>query len=181
MMPLFEFGESVPGLPYKTVDERVMRGSAGIMLVLAAIAMVNGFVLQNYIAVTTVSAFLMGNFLIGVGVNLRFAPTIIAAKWMVQGQTPIPIGAVQKRFAWFLGLALSTAIFSLSLLLLGDASWFQKVCGLCLGCIALLYLETVFGICVGCKLYPLAIWLKLIPEPKVRPNCMGDSCDVKPS
>ena len=113
MKPLCEFGESVPGLPYKTVDERVMRGSAGIMLVLAAIAMVNGFVLQNYIAVTTVSAFLMGNFLIGVGVNLRFAPTIIAAKWMVQGQTPIPIGAVQKRFAWFLGLALSTAIFSL--------------------------------------------------------------------
>ncbi len=177
-MRLFDYGESVAGVPYKIVDERVMRASAGIMLALGIIASINGFILQNFIVVTYVSGLLMVNFLIGLVLSPRFSPTIIVGKWMVSGQTPIPIGAVQKQFAWMLGLTLSLAIFSLSLLLLSDASWFDRVCGLCLICIALLYLESVFGICVGCKLYPLAIKLKLIQEPKVRPNCMGDSCDV---
>jgi len=42
----------------------------------------------------------------------------------------------------------------------------------------LLYLETAFGICVGCKLYFLSIKLKLLKKPAVRPNCMGDACEV---
>ena len=179
-MALFGFGESVAGIAYKTVNERVMRGSAGIMLAFAIVAAINGFVLKNFIVVTVVSAFLMANFLIGVLVNLKFSPTIIAATFMTRKQTPIPIGAVQKRFAWTIGLALSATIFSLSLLLLGDPSWFLTVCKLCVICIGVLYLESVFGICVGCKIYQFGMWLKLIKEPEVRPNCMGDACSVEP-
>jgi hypothetical protein len=43
----------------------------------------------------------------------------------------------------------------------------------------LMYLETAFGICVGCKLYAYAIRLKIIPKPKEKPNCMGDSCAIE--
>ena len=179
-MTLLGFGESVAGIAYKTVNERVMRGSAGIMLAFAIVAAINGFVLKNFIVVTVVSAFLMTNFLIGILVNPKYSPTIMAATFMTRKQTPILIGAVQKRFAWALGLALSTTIFALSLLLLGDPSWFLTVCKLCLACIGLLYLESVFGICVGCKLYQVGVWLKVIKEPEVRPKCMGDACAVEP-
>jgi len=44
--------------------------------------------------------------------------------------------------------------------------------------LVLLYLETAFGICVGCKLYFLSIKMKLLKEPKEKPNCMGDACEV---
>ena len=42
-----------------------------------------------------------------------------------------------------------------------------------------MYFESVFGICVGCKLYYLAIKLKLIKKPKDNPKCMGGSCEIK--
>ena len=103
---------------------------------------------------------------------------MIIASLFVRKQTPLYVGAVQKRFAWSLGLALTLVIFSLSLFLLTDISFFEPVCFLCLICLALLYAETAFGICIGCKLYDLALNLKLIKKPKVKPNCIGDSCEA---
>ena len=177
-MAIRRFGDDPEGRGYKTLDERVMRGSAGIMLALGVIALVNGFVLKNYIVLPYISGFLMINFLIGIFIHPRFSPTVAVAKLIVRKQSPLPIGAVQKKFAWSLGLALATAIFTMSLFLLNDVTWFNSVCQLCIICIALLYLETAFGICVGCKLYPLAIWLKLLKKPEIKPNCMGDACEL---
>jgi hypothetical protein len=96
----------------------------------------------------------------------------------VRKQAPLYIGAVQKRFAWSLGIALSTAIFILSIFLLKDASYFETLCELCIICLVLLYLETAFGICIGCKIYYLSIKMKLIKAPQEKPNCMGDSCEA---
>lgn len=55
-------------------------------------------------------------------------------------------------------------------------NYFEQVCMLCIICLMLMYLETAFGICVGCKLYQAAVAIKLLPKPKEKPNCMGDSC-----
>lgn len=177
-MSFFSFGEYVDGRSFKVLDERVMRASAGIMLLLGAIASINGFIFQNYSIIPYISGFLMVNFMIGIFINPRFAPTILLGKLMTLRQSPLHIGAVQKRFAWSLGLALSVTIFSLSLFLLNDVSYFEPVCLLCLICILLLFLESSFGICVGCYLYKFALRIKLLPQPKERPNCMGDSCEV---
>ncbi len=107
-MSAFGFGEHCPEHGYRVLDERVMRASASIMLL----------------------------------------------------------------------LGLSLAIFSLSLFLLGNEAFFGPACMLCLVSLALLCLETAFGICIGCKLYGLGLRLKLIISPQVAPNCMGDSCKV---
>ncbi len=66
----------------------------------------------------------------------------------------------------------------LSIFLQSDGSWFEPVCLLCNICLLFLFLETAFGICVGCQTYFLAVRLKLVKAPAVRPNCMGDSCTV---
>ncbi len=179
-MTLFQFGAEDPVRGYRTLDERVMRGSAGIMLALAVIAIVNGFVLKNYPVLPYISGFLVLNFLTGLVVNPKLSPTVVVAKWLVRKQAPLPIGAAQKQFAWSLGLTLSAFIFAFSLLLLDDASWFGTTCQLCVICMALLYLETAFGICVGCKLYDLAIRVGLLRAPAIKPNCMGDACEVPP-
>jgi hypothetical protein len=177
-MSFFSFGEYIEGRSFKVLDEREVRGSSGVMLLLGIIAFINAFILENYIVVTYISGFLLLSFMISVLVNPKFSPTMVVAKLMTWKQSPLPIGAVQKRFAWTLGLLLSAAIFILSFFLLQDVTYFEPVCMLCLICLLLLFLETAFGICVGCKLYHLSIRLKILPKPKENPNCMGDSCEV---
>jgi len=176
---IFSFGEYIEGKNFKIIDERRMRASAGIMFLLALIAFIYGFILQQYIIIPYVAGILMLNFIIGIFINPKFSPTVFIGYLFVRKQSPLPIGAIQKKFAWSLGLALSTAIFILSFYLLNDVSYFEPVCMLCLICLLFLYLETAFGICVGCKLYFLAIRLKLLKKPLERPNCMGNACYVE--
>ena len=177
-MSLISFGEYIEGTNYKVLDERIVRGSAGVMFLLGIVAFINGFILNNYIVIPYVSGILALSFMIAVFINPKFSPTVFIATLMVSKQSRLPIGAIQKRFAWSLGLILSSAIFVLSLFLLQDESYFDLVCLLCLVCLALLFLETAFGICIGCKLYHLSVRLKLIAPPKENPNCMGDACET---
>ena len=174
----FGFGSYVEGKSFRTVDERVFRGSSGILLFIAVIASINGFILKNYSVLPYITGFMFLNFLIGIFINPKYSPSVVLSSILVRNQNKIPIGAVQKRFAWSLGAILSASIFIMSTQLLNDASWFNSVCMLCLICISLLYLETVFSICVGCKIYHLFLRLKIIPAPKEKPNCMGDSCKI---
>ncbi len=177
-MAIVSFGEYIEGKNFKVVDERRMRASAGIMLLLGIIASINGFILQRFAIIPYIAGFLALNFIIGIFINPKYSPTILIAKLFVRKQSSLPIGAVQKKFAWSLGLALSVTIFGLSILLQKDASFFEPVCFLCMICLILLYLETAFGICVGCKLYFLSIRMKLLKQPVEKPNCMGDACEI---
>lgn len=176
-MSIVSFGEYIDGKPFKVLDERKVRASAGILFLAGLIASINGFVLQKYEIIPYISGFLVINFAIGIFINPKFSPSMLLAWIFVRKQSPLPIGAVQKKFAWSLGLMLSVAIFILSLLLISDVSYFQPVCMLCIICLVFLYLETAFGICVGCKIYLLFLKLKILKAPKERPNCMGDRCE----
>lgn len=177
-MSIFSFGEYKEGTAYKVLDEREVRASAGIMLFFAMVAFVNVGFLERYFVISFVSGGLMLNFMIGLFINPKFAPTMILARLIVRNQSPLPIGAVQKKFAWSIGLILATSIFGLSLLLLNDITYFETVCKLCIICLWILFFETAFGICLGCKIYHYALKLKILPQPKEKPNCMGDSCEV---
>ncbi len=177
-MKIISFGEYRDDLKYKVLEERQMRASAGIMFLLGIIAFINGFILQNYIVIPFISGFLVLNFMIGIFINPKFSPTLIISSILVRKQTPLLIGAVQKKFAWSLGLMLATVIFSLSLVLINDVSFFGPVCLLCIICLVLLYFESAFGICIGCKFYKLAIKMNIIRKPTENPNCMGDACDI---
>jgi len=177
-MKIISFGEYRDDMKYKVLEERRMRASAGIMFLLGIIAFINGFILQNYIVIPFISGFLVLNFMIGIFINPKFSPTLIISSILVRKQSPLLIGAVQKKFAWSLGLMLAIVIFSLSLVLINDASFFGPVCILCIICLVLLYFESAFGICIGCKLYKLAIKLKILKKPTVNPNCMGDACEI---
>jgi len=177
-MEIISFGKFVDGINYKVLNERQVRASSGVMFLFGLVAFINGLILKNYSVIPYLSGFLLLSFLIAVFINPKYSPTMLIGSIFVWKQTPMYIGAVQKRFAWSLGIALSTAIFILSIFLLKDVSYFTPLCRLCIICLILLYLETAFGICVGCKIYFLSIKMKLLKEPKERPNCMGDSCNA---
>ncbi len=175
-MEMITFGSYRDQKKFKVLDERKMRASAGIMFLVGLFGFINGFLLDNYIVLPYVSGFLVVNFLIGVFINPSFSPTILLGSLLIKGQSPIYIGAVQKRFAWSMGLMLASAIFVLSLFLLKDVQYFEPLCMLCIICLSLIYLELAFGICVGCWIYKGLLRAKILPEPKERPNCTGDVC-----
>ena len=177
-MSIISFGEYIEEKPFKVLDERKMRGSAGIMFLFGLIASINGFVLHRYTIIPYIMGGLVINFLIGLFINPKYSPAYLLASLFTWKQSPLYVGAVQKKFAWSLGLLLSGSIFVLSIFLQTDPTYFHIVCQLCLICLLILYLETAFGVCVGCKLYDLAIYLKILPKPKVKPNCTGDSCSI---
>ncbi len=177
-MSIVSFGENVAGISYKVLNEREVRASAGIMFIMGLVALVAAVFFDNYKPIPYVSGFMMFSFIVSVFLNPKFAPSNIIARLIVSKQDPIYIGAVQKRFAWSLALAISSVVFFMSIPLQSDPSMFESVCMLCLICMLLMFIETAFGICVGCQIYFLALKMKLMKQPEVKPNCMGNSCEI---
>jgi hypothetical protein len=96
-----------------------------------------------------VVAFLV-DFSIRIFINPKFAPSLILGQWMVRKQQPEWAGAPQKRFAWAIGFALALLMLYLVVI--------RQVIGpvnliVCAVCLMLLFFETAFGICIGCKVY----------------------------
>ncbi len=174
------FGTFIEGKAFKVVDERVMRLSALFILMIAVTAFVNGFILNNFSVLPYIIGFVWLNFIIGLFIDLNYSPTVALANIILSKKITKPIGAIQKKFAWGLGLTLSSVILVLSILLSWNPGLFNAVCLLCLICIGIIFFEVAFKVCIGCELYFQSIKLKILKEPKPeeRPNCMGDSCEI---
>lgn len=169
MTTLFKFGETHPDYPVRVLNEREARGAAGIMFFFALIAFMNAWFKGDFTPTKLTIVAFFTDFFIRVIVNPRYAPTLVMARWMVNTQTPEYVGAPQKRFAWGIGLALATLMMALVV--------FNDVRGpinmlTCVLCLLLLFFETAFGICIGCKLY------QLFNKEKVQ-LCPGNVCEPK--
>lgn len=169
MTTLFQFGEDHPDYPVRVLNEREARGAAGIMFLFAMIAFMNAWFKGDFTPTKlTIVAFFI-DFFVRVIVNPRYSPTLIVARWMVNSQTAEYVGAPQKRFAWSIGLALATLM--MYLVVLNDVRGPINMIT-CLICLMLLFFETVFGICIGCKLY------NLFNKEKAQ-LCPGNVCEIK--
>jgi hypothetical protein len=144
------FGEKIDGYPIAVLNERAVRASAGILLVWALIAFMNAILKGNFQPTRVfVLAFLL-DFTIRLFINPKYSPSFMLGQWMVRKQQPEYVGAPQKRFAWAIGFTLALVMAYLMVFkgIIGPAN--ALVCGLCL---ILMFFETAFGICIGCKIY----------------------------
>ena len=169
MSKVINFGEEVQGYNIKVLNEREIRAAAGILFLFTLISflviiMKGDFVMIKYV----ITAFLV-DFLIRVFVNPKFSPTLIIGRFFVRNQTPEYVGAAQKKFSWYIGVALSATMFIHMVLM----NAYGPITGItCLICLAFLFFESVFGICLGCKFY------NLFYKEKAQ-HCPGEVCDVK--
>ena len=169
MAQIFQFGENHPDYPIRVLNEREARGAAGIMFLFALIAFMNAWFKGDFTPTKlTIVAFFI-DFFIRVIVNPRYSPTLIIARWMVNNQTAEYVGAPQKRFAWGLGLGLATLM--MYLVVLNDVRGPINMIT-CMICLMLLFFETAFGICIGCKLF------NLFNKEKAE-LCPGNVCEIK--
>jgi len=162
--------------PYGVVNERAVRATAGIMFLVG----ITTFVLirttgSSAPLAVTVPLFWM-DFLLRVVLGPERSMFAVAGAWMVRNQKPEWVGAVQKRFAWSIGLAFASVMIVLALFM-GVRGWIPL--SICMVCLAFLWLESSAGICVGCSVYSWLLRNKWLPEPAVRPACPGGVCALR--
>ena len=176
------FGTIIPGLhinnrpaPYPVLNERAVRAGAGITFAAGFFAFFQAFYLDNFIFLQYLVAVLTIDFSIKVFIGPHLSPLSRLAQWTVTGQTPEYVGALQKRFAWSIGLILA---LTMSILIFGFSlfgTFTLVICGICL---TFMFIESTFGICVGCKIYNGLISYGFVKSPEYKPACSGNVCET---
>ena len=169
MTDLFTFGERHPDYAVRVLNEREARGGAGILFVFALVGFMNVWLKGSFAMTAQVIVGFFVDFFIRVLINPRYAPSLVVARYLVRHQTPEYVGAPQKRFAWAIGLALAAFMLYFAVI--------QGVRGpltmlTCVVCLLLLFFETAFGLCIGCKIYNLI-------SPEQAQLCPGNVCEIK--
>jgi hypothetical protein len=171
MSYILEFGERLDGYGVRVLNERAVRASAGILFFLAIISFMNAWLTGNFQPTRIFVVGFLIDFTIRIFINPRYAPSLILGQWVVRKQQPEYVGAPQKRFAWAIGFVLALTMWYLVVLnnVIGPINLI--VCSLCL---ILLFFETAFGICIGCKVYNLF-------NREQAQLCPGGVCEVEPA
>jgi hypothetical protein len=169
MKKLIKFGEDVEGYNIPVMNEREIRAAAGILFLATFTSLMFILFKGNFIPIKYVIILFLTDFIIRVFINPRFSPTLIIGRLIVRNQTPEYVGAAQKKFAWIIGVILSATMFVFFIFV----NAYSPITGItCLICLIFLFFESVFGICLGCKFYPIFF------KDKVQ-YCPGEVCDVK--
>ncbi len=178
-----EYGEVIPGLqingelaPYGVVNERSIRATAGLMFVI-------GFSVFAYIRATgdyTPMYFVVPMFWLDFLLKTIFSPKFsifgFFGKLFVRSQKPEYVGAIQKRFAWGIGLFLSSIMMVVAL---GFQVKGIIPFSICMTCLFFMWLESACGICVGCNIYKFLQNRGIISKKKFQPACPGGVCSIR--
>ena len=163
------FGETVKGYDIPVLNEREARAGAGLLFMFAMISFLNSYLLHDFTFTKIFVTIFMIDFFIRIFINPKYAPSLILGRIFIQNQTPEYVGAPQKRFAWGIGFILSVLMFFM--IVIFEIMTPIKI-AICLLCLALLFSETAFSICLGCIVYH---WVY-----KKNPHyCPGDVCEMK--
>ncbi|MDO9511910.1 MAG: DUF4395 domain-containing protein [Bacteroidales bacterium] len=169
MKKIFKFGEEVEGYNIPVLNEREIRAAAGILFLATFTSLMYILFNENFVPIKYVITLFFLDFVIRVFINPKFSPTLIFARLIVRNQTPEYVGAAQKKFAWIIGVVLAATMFFFFIII----NAYSPITGIiCLICLIFLFFESAFGICLGCKFYPLFF------RDKVQ-YCPGEICDVK--
>jgi hypothetical protein len=166
---IMKFGEDVEGYNIPVLNEREIRAAAGILFLVMFISLMMIMFKEDFLMIKYVIIIFLTDFLIRVFVNPKFSPSLIIARLIVRNQVPEYVGAKQKKFAWIIGVALATTMFILMVVV----NSYSPITGIiCLICLIFLFFESAFGICLGCKFYPIFFKEKA-------QYCPGEVCDVR--
>ena len=169
MDKIIQFGENIEEADVLVLNEREIRAAAGIIFLATFISAMFVLFKNNFLPIKYVLTVFLSDFIIRVFINPKLSPTLIIGRLIVSNQAPEYVGAQQKKFAWIIGVILSATMFIL-MVIVNSYSIITGV--ICLICLAFLFFESAFGICLGCKFYPL------FHREKAR-LCPGEVCDKR--
>jgi len=168
MRDFFQYGEKVDGYDVLVLNEREARAAAGILFAIGILSLMNAVALGHVIVTKFFISFFTLDFVMRV-LQPRYSPSLLLGRFFVQNQRPEYVGATQKRFAWSIGLMLAIPMFYLLVI---DFQPNPIKVVVCIFCLLLLFLESAFSICVGCKIF--GIFKK---DPVT--HCPGGVCEIR--
>ena len=169
MNKLIQFGEYAEGYNIRVLNEREIRAAAGILFLATFLSLMFIIFKNNFLPIKYVITIFLADFIIRVFVNPKFSPTLIIGRLIVHNQSPEYVGAAPKKFAWTFGVVLSATMFIFMVIV----NSYSPITGvICLICLVFLFFESAFGICLGCKFYPLFFKEKA-------QKCPGEICDSR--
>jgi len=163
---MFNFGEKIDEFDFKVINERDARASAGLMFLFGILSIFSVFTLRTLLWIELFSLTFVFEFFIRTVINPKYAPYMILGSLFVANQQPEWVEAKPKQFAWILGILLG--ILMTYFIAFDVVSPFRLIT--CLLCMALLFLESAFGVCLGCMLYA-RLNIKLN-------RCPGGVCEI---
>ena len=166
MSIFLNFGEKVNGFDHRVINEREARASAGIMCLLGGMSLFSVYVDRTIFWAELYSITIILEFTIRVLINPTYAPYMLLGGFFTRNQSPDWVEAKQKHFAWALGLTLGIVM---TYYIVNDLVSLQRMV-ICWICLALMFIESAFGICLGCILYQKLNWKTY--------NCPGDVCEI---
>ena len=175
------FGQRISGLTADgaelraaVFDENQVRAAAGVTLVLGTVAFSFAYFDARYIPLQAVSTLFFVEFLARLSLGLRYSPVGVIARTMTLRRAPDWVSAKPKRFAWTLGLGMA---FSMMLITNSGVRGMlpRTICAICL---TLMWMESVLGLCLGCKIHALLVrrgWASKDPAFEV---CAHGECEL---
>lgn len=169
-------GLSIDGKPLKAAvfNEHEVRAAAGITLVLGAVAFVYAYFAKVYVPIKVVTTLFFIEFLLRVGMGLKYSPVGRVAKLLVKRQPAHWVSAKPKRFAWSLGLVMS---FAMMLITNSDIRGTLPLT-ICMICMTLMWMEAVLGLCLGCEMYGFMVRRGWIARDEAFEVCTHGACSV---
>ena len=107
-------------------------------------------------------------------VGIKYSPTGVVAGWLTRRREPQWVSAKPKRFAWTLGLVMSVAMMVITNSDIHGA--LPRT--ICLICLALMWLEAVLGLCLGCEIYGFLVRRGWATKDEAFEICPDGACDV---
>lgn len=169
---------------YWFVNETAIRVGAGIMFTIGFFIFLSVYYAGKYeMALYIVWLFWM-DFLLKV-VNPDWSIFGNIAKYLTRHKEPVRVWAIQKRFAWSIGLLFASVVVVMLIKhnYFMDASH-QQIYGnitppmvLCMICLIFMRLEAIMGYCVGCKIFEYLVHHKIMRN-KDNQTCPDGTCSL---
>ena len=129
---------------------------------------------KHYVPLQVVSTFFFVEFLARLTLGLRYSPVGVVARLMTQRQPPDWVSAKPKRFAWTLGLGMA---FSMMIITnSGIRGMLPRT--ICLICLTLMWMESVLGLCLGCKIHALLVRRGWATKDEDFEICANGECEI---
>jgi len=174
--PLYGQTPAGTALQAGVFNEHEVRAAAGLTMALGTTAFVFAYFAKVYVPIQVVTTVFFIEFLVRVLFGFQYSPVRFAARWMTSRRAPEWASAKPKRFAWTMGLVLAFAMMVITNTGIRGALPLT----ICLICIALMWMESVLGICVGCEIHGFLVrrgWVQKDPAYEV---CAHGACGIAP-
>jgi uncharacterized protein DUF4395 len=155
-------------------NENEVRAAAGLTMVIGAVAFSYAYFDHLFLPLKIVTTFFFVEFLIRVTIGFQYSPVRVVSRAITRSRPPDWVSAKPKRFAWTLGLMMAAAMTAITNV--NIHGYLPR--SICLVCLTLMWMESVLGLCLGCKIYSLMVKRGWRGEDADIEMCAGGVCEL---